>query len=479
MSCKVIRIGVFFDGTGNNLTNDEAGRSRNGVSNIGKLYRLYLDKEVLRGNKVTECLIYTRAIYIEGVGTINNDEDYATGGAAGTLGAQRINRAIEEVITIREQFSQSEYKCYIDVFGFSRGAAMAREFINSMYSPQTVILNFTFKFIGLFDTIGSFGLAGNDINYKPITDKDAETGTIKYEIAGITPPSGYYEPYNFNLSPHSAEKIVHFVALDEYRKNFPLTNTNGAGLTYGFIGAHSDVGGGYAKLEKEQIAAGFDRKLSIAENEKRLNASDNEIPIGTNWKCYTNISITNPQLPRCIGERLVFDDLQKVALIAMYRLALAQGVPFNPNIRSAYPDIPEPEIPNDHVAGEYPSGNVELNMQSLGWSDELQNYYLTATRKITELSQFLDEGEKRNNGMQGVVRVYRNIHHLKILAKYGHNSSGVSEDEIYKVAPFGFNARIYSGAEDIAKSPTNRDSQTGAPMRNVFGNNPNRAIIRV
>ena len=36
MSCKVIRIGVFFDGTGNNLTNDEAGRSSNGVSNIGQ-----------------------------------------------------------------------------------------------------------------------------------------------------------------------------------------------------------------------------------------------------------------------------------------------------------------------------------------------------------------------------------------------------------------------------------------------------------
>ncbi len=37
MTCQVIRIGVFFDGTGNNLFNDEAGRSKNGVSNIGKL----------------------------------------------------------------------------------------------------------------------------------------------------------------------------------------------------------------------------------------------------------------------------------------------------------------------------------------------------------------------------------------------------------------------------------------------------------
>lgn len=249
MSCKVIRIGVFFDGTGNNLTNDEAGRSRNGVSNIGKLFRLYSNNDVLRGNLLTECLIYTRAIYIEGVGTINNDKDYVMGGAAGTLGAQRINRAIAEVVAIRDQFPDSEYKCYIDVFGFSRGAAMARDFINTMYRDQRRV-SFSFKFVGLFDTVGSFGIAGNNINYKPITNEDTETDTIKYESSGKTPPPEYYEPYNFNLSPKSAEKIVHFVALDEYRKNFPLSDTQGAGLTYYFIGAHSDIGGGYAKIER-------------------------------------------------------------------------------------------------------------------------------------------------------------------------------------------------------------------------------------
>ncbi|WGE51317.1 hypothetical protein [Actinobacillus equuli] len=61
MSCEVIRIGVFFDGTGNNLTNDEAGRSKNGVSNIGKLFRLYSDNDVLKGNLITECLNYSTA----------------------------------------------------------------------------------------------------------------------------------------------------------------------------------------------------------------------------------------------------------------------------------------------------------------------------------------------------------------------------------------------------------------------------------
>lgn len=52
MTCQVVRIGVFFDGTGNNLSNDEAGRSRNGISNIGKLYRLYRDGEHFEGKKL-------------------------------------------------------------------------------------------------------------------------------------------------------------------------------------------------------------------------------------------------------------------------------------------------------------------------------------------------------------------------------------------------------------------------------------------
>jgi hypothetical protein len=48
MSCKVIRIGVFFDGTGNNLTNDEAGRSSNGVSVAKKLANILKSKNRLK-----------------------------------------------------------------------------------------------------------------------------------------------------------------------------------------------------------------------------------------------------------------------------------------------------------------------------------------------------------------------------------------------------------------------------------------------
>ncbi|MDC2825060.1 T6SS phospholipase effector Tle1-like catalytic domain-containing protein [Rodentibacter pneumotropicus] len=483
MTCQVIRIGVFFDGTGNNLSNDEVGRSKNGVSNIGKLYRLYRDGERFKGQKITECEIVVKAIYIEGVGTINGNEDYSSGGAFGTLGGQRISRAISQIKTILAKYPAREYQQQIDVFGFSRGAAMARDFINSLSEDDEI--KGIFKFVGLFDTVGSFGFPGDDKNWKAKT-KDFSEGNLEILVRDIfdsSPPEKYYEPYNFNLSPQSAEQIVHFVAMDEYRKNFPLTNTNGAGLTYEFIGAHSDVGGGYASVEKEKIADVFDKKKSNQENEKSLLLpAENDIQIGENWKCGMPITSSPYQflgVKYCKGERTVTDDLQKVALIAMYRLAIKAGVPFKKNIHDKYPDIPEPNIPDEQGYTEEFEGNLEQNMQALGWTKELQNYCTIATRNITELHDFLNEGEKRTNGGQGALRADRNIPHLKILAKYAHHSAGIFKDEVYLPAPLGFKHRLYNNTvEDIAKSPLNRDKQTKIPKRNIFDNNPRLAVIK-
>ena len=49
-----------------------------------------------------------------------------------------------------------------------------------------------------------------------------------------------FEPYNFNLSVASANKIVHMTAHNEVRKNFLLTDVRNS------MGVHSDVAGGYA-----------------------------------------------------------------------------------------------------------------------------------------------------------------------------------------------------------------------------------------
>ncbi|OOF57002.1 hypothetical protein BKK56_01785 [Rodentibacter genomosp. 2] len=427
MTCKVLRIGVFFDGTGNNLFNDEA--------------------------------------------------------KFGALGGQRINNAINQVKQLLANYHHREYQHQIDVFGFSRGAAMARDFINALAKKPKLF--YQIKFVGIFDTVGSFGFPGDDKNWKAKT-KDFSEGNIEILVRDIfdsAPPAQYYEKFNFNLSPQSAEQIVHFVAMDEYRKNFPLTNTNGAGLSYEFIGAHSDVGGGYAAIEKEKVADVFDDKKSKKENESALASSENGIQIGENWQCgMISSTVSQFHLPTrryCEGERTVTDDLQKVALIAMYRLAVKAGVPFKKNIHDEYPDIPEPNIPDstdDFVDSE---SMLIQNMQSLGWSQELQDYCMTATRNLTELHDFLNEGEKKTNGGQGALRADRNMPHLKIMAKYAHHSAGIFKDEVYLPAPLGFKHRLYNKTvEDIAKSPINRDARTKIPKRNVFDNDPTKAVIK-
>lgn len=482
MTCKVIRIGVFFDGTGNNLFNDEAKRSKNGVSNIGKLYRLYQDGETLKGQKLTECEITVKAIYVEGVGTNAGEDDYATGGAFGALAGVRINQAHRQIKSILKDYPNKEYQQQIDVFGFSRGAAMARDFINVLARDNEQ--KYKIKFVGIFDTVGSFGFPGDDKNWKAKT-KDFSEGNVEILVRDIfnsAPPEEYYEEFNFNLSPQSAEQIVHFVAMDEYRENFPLTNTNGAGLTYEFIGAHSDVGGGYANVEKEKITDVFDERKSKEENERALDSSVNDIQIGENWKCGMPLRISPVHISTkkyCEGERTVTDDLQKVALIAMYRLAIKAGVPLKKNIHDKYPDIPEPNHPDSVEDFVDLDGMLMQNMQSLGWSQELQDYCMVATQNITELHDFLNKGEKKTNGGQGALRADRNIPHLKIMAKYAHHSAGIFKDEVYLPVPLGFKHRLYNNTmEDIAKSPINRDSRTKIPRRNVFNNNPKQAVIK-
>ncbi len=126
----------------------------------------------------------------------------------------------------------------IDIIGFSRGAALAREFANMVYERGDGSgLRFVGKtrhkvwgkpcvvpkirFIGLFDTVGSFGWPGNAINI------------------GV----------NLKLPPN-VEHSAQAVAKDEHRSKFPLTPLSkpGPGQVYSqeiFPGDHSDIGGGW------------------------------------------------------------------------------------------------------------------------------------------------------------------------------------------------------------------------------------------
>lgn len=249
-SPKTLRLGVFFDGTGNHMQNDLRLTDRD-ITNVARLYDLYRDL----GSGGTE-----QRIYVEGPGTVDGEEtddgfdapEDKWGLALGigaTGGHARIEMALTDVRTIVQREAASDV--IIDVFGFSRGAALARHFVNLINSwPATIQVpqlnwwrrpviefrevaafpqgvNARVGFVGLFDTVGSFYLPGNEQNLD----------------------------FNLHLGAHSAEQVVHLTAFHEIRTNFPLSKISGAnGLPGNFIekalpGVHSDVGGGYENPE--------------------------------------------------------------------------------------------------------------------------------------------------------------------------------------------------------------------------------------
>ncbi|BDT56628.1 hypothetical protein MasN3_01220 [Massilia varians] len=132
----------------------------------------------------------------------------------------------------------------IDVVGFSRGAAEARVWLNQLVgkirngqytsnkSRKTRCLNLRFE--GLFDTVSHLGyLHGND------------------------------DKYDFRI-PTAVRHAAHAVALNEYRGDpvsFHLRSILGSQqpsranrIEQAFVGAHSDVGGGYASGDLSDVA---------------------------------------------------------------------------------------------------------------------------------------------------------------------------------------------------------------------------------
>lgn len=212
--------GYFFDGTGNDSSQPTLGK----MTNIALLRKAYLGEKV----------------YSPGVGTYG---DKNSGGATGNRGRIILENAYTK---LSENYKKGDRE--IDIFGFSRGAALAREFANMInrrgdpvswrtaYVGEGPSLNAsalgnspTIRFLGLFDTVGSFGIPGNDDN-------------IGYDLS----------------IPKNVMFVRHAVAAHERRNNFPLSsimtysgfmlnqyNQNGRMVERVFRGAHADIGGGY------------------------------------------------------------------------------------------------------------------------------------------------------------------------------------------------------------------------------------------
>ena len=354
-------IGVFFDGTGNNMLADPEDRH----TNVARLHDLYLFGENIE------------RFYIQGVGTRaepstqrgsdpfsnrsmdKKESPIGLGIGMGTMGAdRRLKEARDSVLRsindYTDQFGNLPERVVFDVFGFSRGAVLARHFANMVNDglpdrqgtitkePSPIFPAFrsvhpktwteqmrgiperrypalnaevTVRFLGIFDSVGSFFWPGNA-------------------------DEGYVNPY---LTGGSAQHVCHFTARNEIRKNFPLTRVadNGGTLPPGFeetafFGAHSDVGGGYdatpemaTLLRTEPARTDMLRTYASWKKEMReialINRERVEFDDYTAW---------------FFGEKRTRPDLSRVTLAAMHERALANGVPLRPI-------LPADRVPDD------------------------------------------------------------------------------------------------------------------------------------
>ncbi|MFZ4930128.1 phospholipase effector Tle1 domain-containing protein [Chryseobacterium sp. Mn2064] len=219
---RVISVGIFFDGTGNNGVNALSAEKplNNNESYFGTLTNIYKLYSLFNGNK---------KIYIEGIGTAIGCEDsnfamatcanppYGTGYSSDDK-LQKADCFVEEMMSEENK----EYHFYI--YGFGRGGMLARTFCNQLLSYYA-LKNCKIKFLGAFDTVES----------KP------------------------FNKYNLNLH-HQIENAFHICAVNESRFFFPLTgffedskmmrDQKVGDYSYSwkeiFVpGAHADIGGGY------------------------------------------------------------------------------------------------------------------------------------------------------------------------------------------------------------------------------------------
>lgn len=286
-----LRIGVFFDGTGNNRFNSEMvagchardvnlveeaediqrfceknGYGRDGsapdnsfgndTSNVAKLYELYTDDSERR--LTDEETIGHISVYLEGIGTRSGKEDalfsQATGvGEHGVLA--RVKQSPAGILTEIRLFARANPDREItsiefDIFGFSRGAAAARHFANEvMKGSQSILASALTDAPGLVKGFNWHANTDVSINFIGIFDTAAAVAGIS--DGDLSVHDAINPGVNVYLAPDIAKKVVHLVAQDERRHNFSLNSAGAADIR--LPGAHSDLGGGYIPNITERV----------------------------------------------------------------------------------------------------------------------------------------------------------------------------------------------------------------------------------
>lgn len=178
------------------------------------------------------------------------------------------------------QLNRSIKKVWVNVIGFSRGAAGARVFVNRLINTWAKggmiagAIPYEVSFLGLFDTVASVGIP--------------DTATAALNIDELDGHWAWTADGALNV-PESVRKCVHFFSIHEQRMSFPLDSIRekkaypggeSRRIEVAYPGVHSDVGGGYQMGEEGKSREGEGSKLSqIALHNMYIEALKAGVPL--------------------------------------------------------------------------------------------------------------------------------------------------------------------------------------------------------
>lgn len=249
-STRSLEIGFFFDGTLNNLANargEGEGSYENAPSNVALLSRLYA---TTIAHPSDGSAWQRRSVYLDGIGTTSGEHDNVLGMATGTgrTGVSaRVHAACRRLVT--EAATREYEEIVVDAFGFSRGSAAARYFVNCLNRGSFERVTSGFLMDGEPTVLGRVVTPPVYVRFLGIFDSVAAIMTPE---DGLEASDANNADVNMHLHDGSAERTYHLVAGNEYRRNFAsnsICNASGVPPTGGteitLPGVHSDVGGGY------------------------------------------------------------------------------------------------------------------------------------------------------------------------------------------------------------------------------------------
>jgi len=272
-----------FDGTGNN----DPPLGKRDISNVVKVRDAYLGDAGELGVRSADGGQSDRHyFYISGAGTTD-----ARTGISGDAYYDALTGSsmIDRVAALADDFfdhmawlylnHQKSVQLNVDTIGFSRGAAQARVFTNLL----TAFLNGEDEFV-LDHSSGrryDFSFGDPDFARKYMQDSCIDVN-LRFMALFDTVP--HYSANQFHLEaagisqdddlrqldlgvgaaddPNAMHYVAHAVAANEDRQGFhaisihphPLKGNTEARMEMGFIGAHADIGGGYAEGDLPDVA---------------------------------------------------------------------------------------------------------------------------------------------------------------------------------------------------------------------------------